>query len=88
MPPGEQATATKNESEKIMHISLPISKETSLMGSDIPGEFPSVAIGDNFAISVDTESMQEAEKIFKGLGEGGVIKLPFDIIVQSHPYYD
>ena len=34
MPPVEGKSAPANEGEKIMHTSLPISKETMLMGSD------------------------------------------------------
>src|SRR5688572_27727412 len=38
MPPSE-GEHTAMDGEKIMHMSLPISKETCLMGSDIGGEW-------------------------------------------------
>lgn len=60
-----------------MHISLPISSETMLMGSDIGGPWASNFIhGNNFSISVNTESAQEADKLYKGLSEGGHATMP------------
>ncbi|HQV99073.1 MAG TPA: VOC family protein, partial [Bacteroidia bacterium] len=58
MPPQEgMPPMSKEDGEKIMHISLPISKETSLMGSDTGGEWaPNFLQGNNFSISVDASS--------------------------------
>lgn len=38
MPPDPNYTMPESDQNKIMHISLPISKETALMGSDSGGE--------------------------------------------------
>ena len=63
--------------EKIMHVSLPISKETVLMGSDVGGEWSnSFKQGNNFAISVNTDNQNEATRIFNALAEGGKITMP------------
>lgn len=63
--------------EKIMHISLPISAETILMGSDTGGEWASSFLqGNNFSISINTDSTQEAERLFNGLSAGGNITMP------------
>ena len=64
--------------EKIMHIALPISKETSIMGSDTGGEWaPAFTAGNNFSISINTtDSKEEAERLFAGLSEGGTIIMP------------
>ena len=65
------------EGEKIMHMSLPISKETILMGSDTSESFGHTTIvGNNFNLSVNTESQAEADKIFNGLSAGGKITMP------------
>ena len=78
MPPQEGVPPLTEEfGEKIMHISLPISSETMLMGSDIGGPWASNFIhGNNFSISVNTESAQEADKLYKGLSEGGHATMP------------
>jgi len=62
---------------KIMHVSLPISKETALMGSDTGGEWaPSFVQGNNFSISISTDSKAEADKIFNGISAGGKVTMP------------
>ena len=68
-----------NEAEKIMHISLPISKETTLMGSDVGGEWARHSVeGNNVQLSVNAESEEEARRIFDGLSEGGRVNMPME----------
>jgi PhnB protein len=65
--------------DKIMHVGLPISKETVLMGSDTDEAFsPLVSAGDNFSISINADSEQEAKRIYTALSEGGRITMPLD----------
>ena len=73
MPPMPEET--KN---KIMHISLPISKETFLMGSDMVDWSPAITFGNNFTISVTAQNKEEADRIFNGLAEGGNITMPLE----------
>lgn len=69
----------ESEKEKIMHISLPISKETILMGSDCSEAFGKVTqIGDNFSISINTETEEEANKIFNALSAAGKVTMPLN----------
>ena len=60
----------------VMHVSLPISKETILMGSDANPNMGSVIFGHNVSLAVATETKEEADKIFQGLSEGGKITMP------------
>ena len=62
--------------DKILHVSLPISKETILMASDNNPSMGSVTIGQNISLSVNTESKAEADKLFTALSEGGTITMP------------
>ncbi len=80
MPSGEgQPPLPKEMANKIMHISLPISKETSIMGSDTGGEWaPSFVQGNNFSISISTDSKAEADRIFKELSAGGKVTMPLE----------
>jgi len=67
------------DAEKIMHISLPISKETMLMGSDTGGEWAShFSRGNNFSISINTDSKENADKYFNGLSAGGQVAMPMN----------
>jgi PhnB protein len=79
MPPSEGAHMGEIDGEKIMHMSLQISKETVLMGSDIGGEWARHTVdGNNIQISINTESEGEAKKIFNGLSAGGRINMPLE----------
>lgn len=72
MPP-----VPKEMGDKIMHVSLPISKETVIMGSDTGGEWaPSFLQGNNFSISINTDSKEEVDRFFNGLSEGGQVTMP------------
>lgn len=65
--------------ELIMHISLPVSKETTIMGSDVGGDWaPKFVQGNNFTISLNTDSKEEADRLFTGLSEGGQIVMPME----------
>lgn len=78
MPAGEWEISDE-ESKKIMHVSLPISKETILMGSDSSATFGQThKMGDNISLSVNTESKDEAFRIFEGLSAGGKVTMPMD----------
>jgi PhnB protein len=78
MPPGEDGGKLNAEdAERIMHVSLPISKETMLMGSDTGGEWGAGYLqGNNFTISITAASREEADKLFNGLSAGGKVTMP------------
>lgn len=61
--------------EQIMHVALPISNETILMGADLvhsKDEIPESKTG--FSLYVSTDNEEEADRIFNALsGEGDVI---------------
>ena len=58
MPPGEDAKLNPGEEERIMHVSLPISKETMLMGSDTGGQWATgYKEGNNFTISMASRKL-------------------------------
>ena len=66
----------ENEANKIMHIALPIGKN-SLMANDIPEIMGRVDENENRSkISIRAESKEEADKLFNGLSAGGVIEMP------------
>jgi PhnB protein len=65
---------SEEEGIRVMHVAIPISKETILMGSDTGGAWRSkFAQGNNFSVSITTDSKEEADKLFKGLSAGGHI---------------
>src|SRR5690606_9058742 len=63
---------------QIMHISLPISKECVLMGSDTGGYGGPLTVGNNFSISVSVDSKEKADNFFEKLSDGGQVTMPMD----------
>jgi PhnB protein len=80
MPPQPGQPPLPDEmGNRIMHISLPVSKETIIMGSDTGGEWAKdFKQGNNFSISINAGSKEEADKIFNGLSAGGKITMPMN----------
>lgn len=77
MPADAGKKPSPEEGEKLMHISLPISKETFLMGSDTGGEWATnYSAGNNFSMSINTDTREEADRLFKGLSNGGLSTMP------------
>ncbi|MBI5473819.1 MAG: VOC family protein [Ignavibacteriae bacterium] len=76
MPP-DAPKAAENEREMIMHIALPIGKGNVLMGTDtLESMGHKLTVGNNFSITIKPESREEADKLFKGLSEGGTVAMP------------
>lgn len=88
MPPTEGVPAMAPEfGNRIMHMSLPISKETAIMGSDTGGEWATdYKEGNNFTISITADSKEEAERIFAGLSKGGKVTMPLGKTFWSECY--
>lgn len=62
----------------ILHIALPLSNGSVLMGGDRPAVHGKGTKGDNFTISIQTESETETRRIFDALSAGGQIVMPLD----------
>ena len=79
MPSEEGNQMPEEEGNRIMHVGLPISNETMLMGSDTGGEWAAnFQAGNNFSISVTTDSRAKADQYFNDLAEGGQVIMPMN----------
>lgn len=78
MPAQENMPAIPDDQkDRIMHMSLPIGNHSVLMGSDTGGEWAKYyQPGTNFSISVTADSMEEADRIYQGLSQGGIQTMP------------
>lgn len=71
----------ESEKNKIMHIALPISGNSVLMGADSSESFGGLSkAGDNVSLSVNTDSEDEAKRIFTALSAGGKVLMPLEKI--------
>lgn len=78
MPPMEGmpplADAMKN---LVMHVELPITGGHFLMGTDAPEEMGfTVIVGNNMHVNLETDTKEEAKRLFDVLAEGGKISMP------------
>lgn len=67
----------ENKAEKIMHIALPISHSSILMGSDTPSFLGKHNENENRSkIYIKAESKDEADQLFNGLSLDGQVEVP------------
>jgi PhnB protein len=62
------------DTDKVLHARLSKGTQT-IMASDCPPGKP-VQMGNNFSISINCESREEVDKLFKSLGENGQAIMP------------
>lgn len=74
MPGGKPVS--DSEKDLIMHVSLPLDKESVLMGSDTTESAGKMKTGNNISLSLNAESKEEADKIFNALSSQGKITMP------------
>ena len=62
---------------RIMHCTLPLNENVTLMGSDAAGDACARFVqGNNYAVSLHVENRKEADRVFNGLSEGGAVLIP------------
>jgi PhnB protein len=72
---GSKFPVSENEANKIMRIVLPIGGNT-LMANDVPEHMGRVSENENRSkIAIGAETKEEADKLFKGLSEGGSVEM-------------
>ncbi len=66
--------------EQIMHITLPISRETMLMGADLVSSREDVPeLKKGFSLYIHADDKLEADRIFDALSDEGEIIVPIDV---------
>ena len=79
MPSDGGKAMSEEDGRKIMHVSLPLSKETVLMGSDTGGEWADrVIVGNNITISINADSKEQADELYNKLSDGGKASMPMN----------
>jgi PhnB protein len=73
----EGSRLPEHEQDKVMHIALPFGKGNMLMGTDaLESMGYALQMGNNFHLTIQTESKEEADKLFNGLSDGGKTTMP------------
>ncbi len=67
---------SESDKQKIMHIALPVGKGNILMATDaLESMGQQLTAGNNFYLSINTDSKEEADKIYTSLSEDGKIEM-------------
>jgi PhnB protein len=70
-----QGTPSTDASARVMHSQLLRNGQTVLQASDDQSG-ASPKLGDNFQIAIECESVEEIERLFAALNQGGTVRLP------------
>ncbi|TWT23548.1 VOC family protein [Luteimonas marina] len=68
--------APGGDGSKIMHATLRFPDGSILMGADCPPEHAAPFGG--FSLSINTQDVAEAERLFAGISEGGKVAMPLE----------
>jgi PhnB protein len=72
MPPRPGAPAlSEADKNKVMHVALPILGGTLIMATDMVENMGKLVEGNNFTISLNPDTKEEADRLYKELSEGG-----------------
>lgn len=83
--PMEGMEVPKQDEHKILHMSLPIGKDFTLMASDSLESLGQKLIqGNNVYVSVHFDDKAEADRVFNALSAGGKMEMP----IADQPWGD
>ncbi len=74
MPPSEEYPVSEDEKNLVMHSSIMVEGQT-LMASD-SGKKHSYVAGNNVTININCSSMEEIQRLYANLSEGGHVTMP------------
>jgi len=67
------------DANKIMHVSLPVGNGNMIMATDaLESMGQKLTPGNNFYLCISADSKEEADKLFKGLSDGGQVYMPMN----------
>lgn len=81
--------ASDEDLNKVAHVALPLGDNAVLMGTDVLESMgQKVTAGNNFAITLETDSDEEAKELFNQLSEDGEIQMPLMETEWAEKYGD
>lgn len=85
---GEEVGFTGRDLDLIANIGLPIGPNTVLMASDAPAGMEPLNVGNNFYIALETDTAEDARRIYQGLSSGGTEGMPLERTAWAEIYGD
>jgi PhnB protein len=72
--------------DKIANIGLALGPNCILMGTDVVEGWRPLEVGNNVYITLETDSGDEADRLFDTLSEGGNVEMPLDRTMWAEKY--
>lgn len=86
---GDNMGASGEDLNKIANVALPLNDNTVLMGTDVLESMgQKLTAGNNFSITLETDSAEEAEELFNKLSKGGKVQMPLMQTEWAEKYGD
>lgn len=76
----------EHELDRIAHVALPLTPSVMLMGTDVLEGWEPVRPGNNFYVTLETDTRQEAEDLFTALSAGGNVTMPLQPTLWAEAY--
>lgn len=71
-PPAGKTEWSEQEAKSVMHAMMPILGGTMIMGTDMLESMEhKLVVGNNITINLETDTKEEADRLFQALSEGG-----------------
>lgn len=83
-PEREKAPMPPGSENRVMHAGLR-TPHTVLMASDVPAGM-AYHQDEHFSLTVDCESVEEVDRLFSALGEGGKVTMPIAETFYAHRF--
>ena len=64
------------DGDKIAHMALPVGQNMLMATDALEAHGQTLTVGNNVSIQLEAESVEEAERVFAGLSDGGTVKMP------------
>ncbi len=77
----------EEEKDLVAHVALPLTEQSTLMGTDITSAEPEkLIVGNNVQIMLEVDTGSEAEALFGKLSEGGRVVMPLSETFWAENY--
>ena len=83
----EDMPLAEEEKDLVAHVSVPLTEQSTLMGTDITSaEREKLIVGNSVQIMLEVDSGSEAEALFGKLSEGGRVVMPLSETFWAEKY--
>jgi PhnB protein len=83
---GNEMGIPESDLDRIANIGLPLGPNNLLMGTDTVTGWAPITMGTNYYIALETDTAEEAQRVFSALGQGGTIEMAMQPTAWAEQY--